>query len=111
MSNPIQAIPTPTGEFQAHFGGSPGSADLAADCKQWEKLCGELLAERAKLNTELNELRQMYDACSKTLFHLQCKEWKFEFDQSAHDDALAHIDDKPTVAEIIAELQNAEQRA
>ena len=109
MSNPIQSVPTPTGEFQAHFGGPPGSADLAADCKKWENLCGELLAEREKLRADLAELQRMYDACSKTLFRLKCKDYKFELDQRAQDDALAHIDDKPTVAEIIAELQNAEK--
>ena len=109
MSNPIQSVPTPTGEFQAHFGGPPGSSDLAVDCKKWENLCGELIGEREKLRAELTELRRMYEACSKTLFHLKCKDWKFEFDPSAHADALAHIDDKPTVAEIITELQSAEK--
>lgn len=107
MSSTIPS--TPIGEFQAHFGSTPGSADLAAECKKWEKLCGELLVDRDKLRAELDELRRMHDACCKTLFHLKCKEWKFDFDQGAHDDALAHIDDKPTVAEIIAELQSAEK--
>ena len=30
MSNPIQSMPTPTGEFQTHFGSRPGSPDVAA---------------------------------------------------------------------------------
>jgi hypothetical protein len=34
MSNPTQSVPTPTGEFQAHFDGPPGSADVAAVCKK-----------------------------------------------------------------------------
>lgn len=97
MSNPIQSMPTATGEFQAHFGGSPGSSDLAAECKKWEKLCGELLADRQKLREEL-------DACRRTLLRFHCENYQPDFDAQA---ALAHIDDEPSLEQLIAELRSA----
>ncbi len=107
MSNPIHAIATPTGEFQAHFGGPPGTADVAAECKKWEKLCGELLAEREKLRAEMAQMRREYDACKKSLFHLAFKDDKFDYDREI---AFAHLDDKPTLEELIAELENAPEK-
>ena len=105
MSTPIRSMPTPTGEYQTHFGSPPGSSSLAADCKNWENLCGKLLAEREKLRAELAQMRREYDACRKTLFHFQCRDYTPpDFDR---EQAFAHIDDKPTVEELIAELQNA----
>jgi hypothetical protein len=44
---------TPTHEFQSHFGTAPGLPDPVAECKKWENLCGELLAERQKLRDDL----------------------------------------------------------
>jgi hypothetical protein len=102
MSNPSQAIPTPTGEFQAHFGGPPGSSDVAADCKKWENLCGELLAEREKLRADLMQTRREYDVCRKSLFHLVFKDDGGGFDPAL---AFAHVDDKPTIEELIAGLE------
>ncbi len=49
MSDTMQTPPTPASVFQAHFGAPPGAQDPRADCEKWERLCGELLAERAKL--------------------------------------------------------------
>ena len=102
MSNLSQSISTPTGEFQAHFGGPPGSADLTADCKNWESLCGELLAERQKLREELAKSRRERDQYLKSLYHFLCKDYKPDFDRET---AFAHIDDKPTIQELIAELE------
>jgi|ERR1017187_9844225 hypothetical protein len=111
MANPFQSIPTPVGEFQAHFGGPPGSSDLAAECKKWEKLCGELLAEREKLREELAQMGRMYDACAKSLFHLKCKDYSPpDFTEEETAAALAHVDDKPTILELIAELQNTPKK-
>ena len=104
MSNPIQSMPTPTGEFQARFGGPPGSSGLAADCKNWENLCGELLADRHKLREELARSQRERDQYLKSLYHLLCKDYKPDFDRET---AFAHIDDKPTIQELIAELERA----
>jgi hypothetical protein len=104
MSNPIQSIPTPTGEFQAHFGGPPGSSDFAAECKKWEKLCGELLVEREKLRAELANLQGEHDACRSSLLHLAWKDYKLDMDEAV---GFAHLDDKPSLRELIAELENA----
>jgi hypothetical protein len=107
MSNPSQSMPTPSGEFQAHFGGPPGSSDVAADCKKWENLCGELLAEREKLRDEFTQMQREYDACRLTLFHQWCKDYKPDYDREV---GFAHLDDKPTLQELIAELENAPEK-
>ena len=74
MSNPIQSMPTPTGEFQAHFGGPPGSTDLTAECKKWEKLCGELLAERESLRAEMATVQREHDHYLKIVYHFMGKD-------------------------------------
>jgi hypothetical protein len=107
MSNPIPSTPTPNVEFQAQFGAPPGSLDAVAECKKWEKLCGELLEEREKLRKEVAQTRREYDACAATLFRLTCKDAKADFNREL---AFAHIDDKPTVEELIAELHNASEK-
>ena len=107
MSNPIQAIPTPTGECQAHFGAPPGSPDPSADCQKWENLCGELLAEREELRAELLQMRRDYDVCRKSLFHMICRDYKPDFDEKI---GFAHVDDKPTLRGLIAELENAPEK-
>ena len=57
MSTSIQSIPTAIGVFQAHYGTPPGSSDAKADCEKWQRLCDELLAERARLRAELEKAR------------------------------------------------------
>ena len=74
MSGPIPSTPTPGVEFQNHFGGSPGSGDVAGDCKKWEQLCGDLLAEREMLREELERTRTERDGYRKSLGHLLCKD-------------------------------------
>ena len=104
MSNPVQSNPTPIGEFKAHFGGPPGSTDLAADCKKWENLCGELLAEREKLRAEMAKLSRESETYRKSLIHMLAKEFKPGFDVEL---AFAHLNDKSTIEEIIAELERS----
>ena len=108
MSDSIQSPSTPIGEFQAHFGSVPGSADAVAECKKWEKLCAELLADREKLREELTQMQRMYDACAKSLFHLQCKDWVPPvISKEELEKALANVDTKPTILDLIAELEAA----
>jgi hypothetical protein len=103
MSIPIQSAPTPAGEFQAHFGGPPGSSDIAAVCKKWENLCGDLLVEREQMREDLAKTRRERDQYLKSLYHLLCKDYMPpKFDK---EEAFAHLDDHPTIEEIIAELE------
>ena len=100
IGNPSNA--SPVGEFQAHFGTPPGALDAVAECKKWEKLCGELLADRQRLTEELAKIREKCDAYQKNLYHLLCKDYKPDFDKEF---AFAHLDDKPTIQELIADLE------
>ena len=102
MSNPIPMIPTPTGEFQAYFGGLPGSSDLAAECKKWEKLCGDLLAQRAKLCDELTEVRSERDRYMKSIYHLMCKDYVCPYTK---EELFANAIFEPTMEELIAGLE------
>jgi hypothetical protein len=108
MSNPIQSLPTPTGEFQAHFGGPPGSTDAVAECKKWEKLCAELLADREKLREELALTTRLYEACSKSLAQLQFKD--YEPPEITNEQALACLAENPTLDEIIEKLKNTPEK-
>ena len=107
MSNPIQSLPTPTGEFQTQFGGPPGFSDAGAECKKWEKLCGDLLAEREKLRLELAKKHGECELYRKSLFHLKCKDYKPDVDEAI---GFAHLDDNPSVLELITELENAPEK-
>ena len=100
-------MPTPTGEFQSQLGGPPASADAGAECKKWEDLCGELLAERENLRAELAKSQAECELYRKSLFHLKCRDYKPDYDR---DIAFAHLDDKPSVEELIAELENAPEK-
>ncbi|MBI2808088.1 MAG: hypothetical protein HYX68_24145 [Planctomycetes bacterium] len=104
MSNPISPGPTPIGEFQSHFGGPPGSSDLQAECKKWEKLCADLLAQRETLRAELAEKQAECEMYRRSMFHNLCKDYKPDVDEAI---GFAHMDDKPTVQELIAELESA----
>ena len=57
MSSFHQSSPNATGLFQAHFGTPPGSQDAKAECEQWQRLCDQLLAERARLRAEVEKAR------------------------------------------------------
>jgi hypothetical protein len=92
MSDTMQTPPTPASVFQAHFGAPPGAQDPRADCEKWERLCGELLAERAKLREELLRAR----------FVEFCKE---PFPLLTRDELEAQIDREGTIDEIIADLK------
>jgi hypothetical protein len=95
---------TPTGEFQSHFGVPPGSADAAAECKKWENLCGELLAEREMLRAEIAAIRKEYDASRNAFFQLQCKTYAPNYTKADVEKANADLDNNPTVRDIVNEL-------
>ncbi len=99
MSIP-QALPTPAGEFQSQFGGSP---DAAADCKKWESLCADLIAEREKLRKELARSQGERDQYLKSLYAFLRKEWSPP--NFTREEVFAHLDDRPSIHEVIAELE------
>jgi hypothetical protein len=94
-------VPTPTGEFQAHFGGPPGSADAVAECKKWEALCAELPAEREKLRAELTETKEVRDAYIKAWIKSQCTDDILEM---TNEEILACVGQEPPLRELIEEL-------
>jgi hypothetical protein len=92
MSSPIQSIPTPVGEFQAHFGAPPGTQDAKADCEKWERLCGELLAERERLRAELEKER----------LDRFCKDFKPTLTM---EEVYAQVDRETSFEQLIAEFK------
>lgn len=102
MSNPNQTAPAPTGGIQSPLSNGPASPDLAAESKKWESRCAELTAERDKLRDELAKIQKERDQYLKSLYHLLCKDYTPP--PFTKEEAFAHLDDKPTFAELIAEL-------
>lgn len=106
MSDTIQ--PNASHEFQAHFGGAPGASDLAAECKKWEELCRKVIAERDQLRSELTQKLNYCELLEKSLARIHAENFKVCFNPDNYNfaSALAQIDDKPTVADIITELKH-----
>ena len=101
MSTAIQAIPTATGVFEAHFGAPPGSQDPKAECEKWERLCGELLAERVRLKAELEQLRL------EQIF----REWD-QIPAPSWEEMQSQIDRTTTFEQLIEEIErDAEKEA
>ena len=108
MANPIETISTPTGEYQAHFGSFPGSSDAVTECKKWQDLCADLLAERDTLRAALAQVTKEYDACKKTLLRLHCSDYQPTFTKADVDAAIAKLNAAPTVQDIINKIENAQ---
>ena len=106
MSNPIQTVSTPTGEYQSHFGGPPGSADAVAECKKWEDLCADLLAERRKLREDLATAQSQRDQYLKSLYHLSCKDYVCPYTK---EELFANAVYKPSIEDLIAELDRDQE--
>ena len=101
MSTLNQAVPSAIGIFQAHFGAAPGSQDPKAECEKWERLCSELLAERAKLRAELEQARL------EKIF----AEWDQEPVPSM-EEVFAQVDRSTTLEQLIQEIErDAEKEA
>ena len=96
MSIPIPpAPPTASGFFQAHFGTPPGTQDAKAECENWQRLCDELLAERAKLRSELEKARlaQIF------------REWDAEPVPATWEEAEKTINRSTTLEQILAKMR------
>jgi len=98
MSAPIHATATPAAEFQAHFGTLPGTQDARADCEKWEKLCGELLQERARLQAELAKVQAQVEADAKGLCKVLAEVPRFELTM---EEAYALVDKETSMDQLI----------
>lgn len=94
MSIPTQSTPTAAGVFQAHFGAPPGSQDAVADCEKWQRLCDELLAERARLRAELEKARL------EQIF----REWD-SLPIQTMEEVYAQVDRSTTLEQLVAEMR------
>jgi hypothetical protein len=92
MSISIPQNPTAIGMFKAHFGDAPSTQDAKAECEKWERLCGELLAERERLRAEL-EKAQLNEFCKG-----------FELNQTM-EQVYAQVDRETTLEQIVANLE------
>lgn len=110
MSTPMQTPPSARGELQSHFGTPPGSPDLAAECKRWENLCAELLAEREKLRAELALAERQVELNWEARFHEWAKDYEPDFTAEDVAEAMARIHEKPTLRDIIAELESVPEK-
>jgi hypothetical protein len=102
MSNPIPTITSPTGEFQAHFGGPPGSSDLVAACNKWEKLCTDLLAQRQKLREELSKTQAERDGYQKALMRAECENYISPYTK---EQLFANAIYEPAIPELLGEIE------
>jgi hypothetical protein len=93
---------TPTYEFQAHFGTPPGLPDPVAECKNWEKLCGDLLAERQKLREDLANAQTERDRYMKSLSYFVGKDYVCPY---TDEELLSCVDRQPPLRELITELE------
>jgi hypothetical protein len=107
MADPVQNVPTPIGEYQAHFGGPPGDTDAVAECKKWEKLCGELLVERERLRSELAKTQTERDQYFKALMRAECENYTCS---ATADELLANAIYEPTIPELLAALAKDPER-
>jgi len=99
MSNSIQHPVTPVGEFQAHFGATPGTLDAKAECEKWQRLCAELLAERDRLRAELAKEQAAHERTVLTMM-------RDEVDPNLTMEAIyASIDRETSFEQLIAELR------
>jgi hypothetical protein len=107
MSSPTDSIPTPVTEFQSSIGMPPGGTDARAECKQWERVCGELIAQREQLRTELVRVQAERDAYFKAWWKLECSTYQSPYTK---DELFSFLDQKPTVQEVIDELDHAREK-
>ena len=107
MSSPTESVPTPISEFQSSIGATPGNADAKAECKQWEHVCGELIAQREQLRAELARVTAERDAYFKAWWQLECSNYQSPYTK---DELFSFLDQKPTVQEIIEELDRAREK-
>ena len=100
MSDSTNTVSTPKSEFLALFGTPPCTQPAELECKMWEQLCGELLAERDTVRKELLKLREQYfEACMS----INC-EIEYQCPYSIQE-LVALVAHQPSIPELIAEVE------
>jgi len=84
--------------FQTNYGSPPGSQDAKADCEKWERLCDELLVERARLRAALEKecLDRMWREFKPTL---------------TMEEVYAQVDRETSLEQIVLDLKNEVEAA
>src|ERR1041384_3226178 len=95
MSIQVQANLSPASIFQSQFGTPPGTQDAKAECEKWERLCGELLAERERLREALEKARL------EKIMH----EWDATPIPPTWEEACALADRSTSIEQIVAEMR------
>ena len=103
MSNPIETSPTTIGEFQPRPAAPSAASDLVAECKRLEKRCAEAIAERDQMRAELAKTQAERDQYLKSLYHYMRKEAPPP--DFTREEVFAHLGYRPTLVEIIADLE------
>ena len=103
MPNSIET-PLSTSEMQA----PTPAVDLAGECKKWEQRCAEVIEERDRLRAELAKTQQERDAYLKTVYYYIRKEAPAP--TFTREEVFAHLDDKPTFEELVAEIEQRLER-
>ena len=101
MSNPILTIASPTGDLLGAI--PPAARDNKNDAQSWQRRCEELIEERDRLKQDLAKTQAERDAYLKTVYHYMCKDYVPP--SFTKEEVFAHLDDKPTFEEVIAELE------
>jgi len=101
MSNSIETIPTPISEFQSFVGTPPGTHDAKAECKEWERVCAGLIAERQQLCGELAKTKKERDAYLAAWIKLKCKD---DILQLTNEEILSCVGREPPLRDLIAGL-------
>jgi hypothetical protein len=94
MSDNIQTNGAANAFFQKQFGSAPGGEDAKAECEKWQRLCDGLLAERSRLQEELENLR----------LEQITKEWE-QMPIPPWEEMEKQIDRSTTLEEIIAKMK------
>src|SRR4051812_4110981 len=103
MSSPVETGMQWASEFQAKFGAAPGAQTAEAEREKLIALCNELLAERERLRAELARNEAQRKQLQKALLaYVDPNPAVIEFDEEA---ALANVGRKPTMDDLIAELE------
>lgn len=99
------SIASTSAEFEAHFHHSPAQAADENELARWRELCRELIEQREHLRQELVEVKAERDQLRKALIApFAAKEINF-----TKEEVMASLDARPTIDEVIDELDRAEQ--
>ena len=82
---------------------NPTATNGATESMTWEKRCAEVTAERDRLREELARITSERDSYLKSLYYYLRKEASPP--NFTKEELFAHVGDKPTIYDVIAELE------